>query len=67
MPPDPPSSSMLRILGSVLRTPLPKRLVPELAPPFINPRSAPDLMWEFVEIQVRKVDPELADLIRTLL
>ena len=28
MPPDPPSSSMLRMLGSVLHTPLPKRLVP---------------------------------------
>ena len=42
MPPNPPSSSMLRILGSVLRTPLPKRLVPELAPPFINARSAPE-------------------------
>ena len=28
MPPDPPSSSMLRMLGSVLHTSLPKRLVP---------------------------------------
>ena len=28
MPPDPPSSSMLHMLGSVLCTPLPKRLVP---------------------------------------
>ena len=26
-----------------------------------------DLMWEFVETQVRKVNPELADLIMTLL
>ena len=28
MPPDPPSSSMLHMLGSVLHTPLPKRLLP---------------------------------------
>ena len=28
MPPDPPSSSMQSMLGSVLCTPLPKRLVP---------------------------------------
>ena len=26
-----------------------------------------DLTWEFVEIKVRKVDPELADVIKTLL